>query len=561
MHIALKYGQAVRDLDIPDRHVLAVLTPREITPLADIREAVLASLRIPDYGKPLGGILTHAVGASGDAVGASGDAVGASGDNDLRILVIVSDITRCIPQYPSILEALVEEITATTAEADISFLIANGTHRSLTAEEIRAIYGERLADKYCFHNHDCDSPDLVNLGTMPGGTPLLVNSLVPDADLVIVTGRVAPHYFAGFSGGRKSILPGVSGRSTIRANHSRVNHDGVQLGRLHGNPIHEEMAEASMLAGVDFALMVTLSLEKKVTAVFSGEVLDTHEKACSYCLDACGVVPRERADCVIVSAGGFPQDISLFQMQRSLQNTRALLKPGGTFLLVGEAREGIGQETFETWLAEAESPCDLVNTTRDKILIGGHTAVLAGKLLSEHTICMVSSLPHDILDTIFYRAFNTLEGAVKFVKNKHGSDFSAYVVPDGAFLLAHEGDPAGHDAVDKTVAPDKHDRGKRGFWRKRQNHRSRRKRKFSKISYIVWGLLLGMLGGYLIMWSNGSSGGVVLTFWTTLVHDIVTMVGDLVTFILTRLAIILGGTAGAIGGYYLYRWRYEKPDR
>ncbi len=561
MRIALKYGQAVRDLEISDRHVLAVLTPREIAPLADIREAVLASLRTPDYGKSLGDILTHAVGASGDIVGASGDAAGASGDNGLRILVIVSDITRCIPQYPSILEVLVDEITASCPQADINFLIANGTHRSMTDEEIRAIYGERLADKYCFHNHDCDSPDLVNLGTMSGGTPLLVNPLVPDTDVVIVTGRVAPHYFAGFSGGRKSILPGVSGRSTIRANHSRVNHDGVQLGSLRGNPINEEMVEAALLAGVDFSLMITLSLEKKATAVFSGDMLDTHEKACSYCLDACGVVPRERSDCVIVSAGGFPQDISLFQMQRSLQNTRALLKPGGTFLLVGEASEGIGQDTFDTWLTEAESPCDLVNTTRDKILVGGHTAVLAGKLLSEHTICMVSSLPHDILNNIFYRAFNTLGEAVEFVRNKHGSDFSAYVVPDGAFLLAHEGDPAGNDDVDKHDDVKKRNGGKRGFWKKRQNHRSRRKRKFSKISYIVWGLLLGMLTGYLIMWSNGSSGGVVLTFWTSLVHDIVTMVGDLVTFILTRLAIILGGTAGAVAGYYLYRWRYEKPDR
>ncbi len=547
MKVKFKYGDSFKVFDIQDHHVLEVIKPPVSFPLPDVRQTVRNRLRQPDTGPSLTELLlrvreTH------------------------RVLIVVSDITRSIPQYPQILEELVEEINRSVKGAEIRFLIATGTHRPLASEEIRSIYGELLTDSYSFANHDCDSPDLIEIGRLSSGIPLTVNQLVKWADVFIVTGRVAPHYFSGFSGGRKSVLPGISGREVIRANHSRVAHPHVGLGKLAGNPIHEEMVEAAQLAGVDFALMVVMNMEKQAVGVFAGEIIETHEKACRVCLEVCGVTGKIPADCVVTSSGGFPQDLSVFQMQRTLQNTKALLKPGGSFLVFGEAREGIGQDTFETWLSSAATPDELLSVPENQVKVCGHTAVLTARLLVRNTVCMISYCAPEQLERIFFKGFSSGEEGLEFMQNRHGSDFTAYLVPDGTFLMAHQGalnEGSNRDKEPSTELPTRrHSHGKRsgsnGWWRKKRGRRSGKREKLSRVSFVIWGALLGMLLGYLVMWSNGSAGSILIIFWTNLIADIIGMIDSVVTFAIKRLAIIMGGSFGAVCGYFLYQWYTSK---
>ena len=242
-----------------------------------------------------------------------------------RVLIIVNDITRPTP-YEVILPPLLNELKQIGIKRkNIIFIIATGIHRNNSQEEIENIFGEDISSTYKFINHNSNDPYLKDLGKLKSGNELWVDPIVSNVDFIITTGVIVPHYFAGFSGGRKSILPGICGRKTIEANHSKMVHPNARAGNLRGNPVHEEMQEGAEKVGVDFNINVVTDGNNNIVEIVAGELLSSWQKGVDICKKIYFCPIKEKAEVVITSAGGYPKDINVYQAQKALDNAL----PGG----------------------------------------------------------------------------------------------------------------------------------------------------------------------------------------------------------------------------------------
>jgi nickel-dependent lactate racemase len=352
-----------------------------------------------------------------------------------KILIIVNDITRPTP-YEVILPPLLDELHQMGIKKEnIIFIIATGIHRSNSPEEIKEIFGENIFSAYNFINHNCDDPHIKDLGEMKSGNKLWVNPIILDADFIITTGVIVPHYFAGFSGGRKSILPGICGRKTIEANHAQMVHHDARAGNLKGNPVHEEMQEAAEKVGVDFNINVVTDENHQIVEIVAGELLTSWQYGVEVCKQIYICPIKKKAEVVIASAGGYPKDINVYQAQKALNNASQAIKPGGTIILLAECSEGYGEPTFEKWIEEASSPDDIIGRLNKKFILGGHKAYSIAKLTKKAEVILISSLPQDKVRKLFFIPMKNISQALNYVKDKYGEDFQAYILPSGNTVL------------------------------------------------------------------------------------------------------------------------------
>jgi len=352
-----------------------------------------------------------------------------------KILIIVNDITRPTP-YEVILPPLLDELHQIGIKKEnIIFIIATGIHRSNSPEEIKEMFGENIFSAYKFINHDCDDPHLKDLSKLKSGNELWVDPIISDTDFIITTGVIVPHYFAGFSGGRKSILPGICGRKTIEANHAKMVYSDSRAGNLKGNPVHEEMQEAAEKVGVDFNINVVTDENQKIVEIVAGELLTSWQQGVEICKKIYLCPIEEKAEVVIASAGGYPKDINVYQAQKALNNACQAIKPGGTIILLAECLEGYGEATFEKWIEEANSPDDIINRLKNKFVLGGHKAYSIAKLVKEVKVILISSLPSNKVRKLFFIPMENILQALDYVKDKYGDDFQAYILPSGNTVL------------------------------------------------------------------------------------------------------------------------------
>jgi nickel-dependent lactate racemase len=287
-----------------------------------------------------------------------------------KILIIVNDITRPTP-YEIILPSLLDELHQIGIKKEnIIFIIATGIHRSNSPEEIKEMFGENIVSAYKFINHDCDDSCQKDLGNLKSGNNLWVNPIVSDIDFIITTGVIVPHYFAGFSGGRKSILPGICGRKTIESNHAQMVHPNARAGNLKGNPVHQEMHEAAEKVGVDFNINVVTDENHKIVEIVAGELLTSWQYGVEVCKQIYICPIEKKAEVIIASPGGYPKDINIYQAQKALDDAYQAVKPGGTIILLAECTEGYGEATFEKWIEEANSPDDIIKRLKKKFVLG-----------------------------------------------------------------------------------------------------------------------------------------------------------------------------------------------
>jgi len=352
-----------------------------------------------------------------------------------KILIIVNDITRPTP-YEVILPPLLDELRQIGIKKEnIIFIIATGIHRSNSPEEIKEMFGENIVSAYKFINNNCDDPHIKDLGKLKSGNKLWVDPIVSDIDFIITTGVIVPHYFAGFSGGRKSILPGICGRKTIEANHAQMVHHNAQAGNLKGNPVHEEMKEAAEKVGVDFNINVVTDENHKIVEIVEGELLTSWRQGVEVCKKIYLCPIEKKAEVVITSAGGYPKDINVYQAQKALNNAYQAIKPGGTIILLAECLEGYGEPTFKKWIEEANSPDDIIKRLKNKFILGGHKAYSIVKLTKEVEVILISSLPSDKARKLFFIPMENISQALNYVKDKYGEDFQAYILPSGNTVL------------------------------------------------------------------------------------------------------------------------------
>jgi lactate racemase len=411
----LKYGKGEVQLPLSDKNILQVLNLKEQEVLSNPEEKLKYLLKNPIGCPSLKDLIIQ--------------------KKAKKILIIVNDMTRPTP-YEVILPPLLAELNQIgTKKENIIFIIATGIHRGNSQEETKNIFGEDISSTYKFINHDGDDPYLKDLGKLKSGNELWVDPIVSEIDFIITTGVIVPHYMAGFSGGRKSILPGICGRKTIEANHSQMVHPNAQSGNLKNNPVHEEMQEAAEKVGVDFNLNVVTNENHKIIEIVAGGLFESWQRGVEVCKKIFLCPIKQKAEVVIVSAGGYPKDINVYQTQKALDNAYQAVKLRGTIILLAECAEGYGEATFEKWIEEAITPDDVIKRLKKKFILGGHKAYGIVRVVKEVEVILISSLPQEKVRKLFFIPMDNLSQAIGYITNKYGKDFQAYILPTGNIVL------------------------------------------------------------------------------------------------------------------------------
>ena len=341
MRVELAYGEEGLAIEVPDG--TDVVVPQHTEPLNRPREALLRAIREPVAGPSLRSLVTRGC----------------------RVAVSVCDITRAQPREP-VLEALFEELDGLVSPEDMTLLIATGTHRANTEEELVAMLGEEAASRCRVVNHDArDDSSLVDLGVAGAGVPVRLAREWVDADVRITTGFVEPHFFAGFSGGPKMIAPGLAGLETVLVLHdaARVGHPRATWGVIEGNPMHEDIRAIAALpqARAHFSLDVLLDRHQRITGVFAGELFAMHATACG---EARVVAMRELPrpyDVVVTTNSGYPLDQNLYQAVKGMSAAAQVVSEGGVILCAAECRDGLPDHgRYADTLRSGESPAALL---------------------------------------------------------------------------------------------------------------------------------------------------------------------------------------------------------
>jgi len=415
MLVNMKYGKTELSFEIGRDRVVKILEPNERSGIENALEGVQDALKNPIGTPPLGELVRQ--------------------KKPRDVVIIVNDITRPTP-YECLLPPLLGCLSENGISKDqITFLTATGIHDPHTPEQNIEVYGKELVDNYRFMSHcSDDASSLVDMGKLSTGFMLTVNKLAVRADFLITLGVIMPHYFAGFSGGRKSILPGVASRECIEKNHSRMLYLMDDLPPIEQNPVSLEMMEAARLVGVDFILNVVTNSKKEIVKVVAGDLEKAWYEGVSVSSDMYEVPIEGKADVAIVSAGGFPRDINVYQAQKALDHADKATKAGGTIILIAECLQGYGEKTFEEWMREATCPDDVIRRIREKFVMGGHKAYGICKVAKEKEIILVSSLSEESTKGLFMRKVGSVEEAIKYVEKKY--DKPSYILmPFGSLTV------------------------------------------------------------------------------------------------------------------------------
>lgn len=310
-------------------------------------------------------------------------------------VIIVSDHTRPVPSR-DILPNMLRELREGSPGISVTLLVATGFHRATTERELEEKLGAQLLAQCRAVVHDCtDAAANVEIGTLPSGTPLVINRLAAQAELLLAEGFIEPHFFAGFSGGRKSVLPGVCDRATVLGNH-RGEFIGSPLARtgvLDGNPINADMEAAARLAGLKYVVNVVVDEEKKTVAAFAGDCIEAHRRGCEYLRGFCEVAAAP-ADIVLTSNGGYPLDQNFYQCVKGMTAAEASLNEGGTVIMCAECSGGHGGEGFYRSLRDCASPAELyakqLATPWDATEPDQWESQILCRILSKHRVIFVT---------------------------------------------------------------------------------------------------------------------------------------------------------------------------
>jgi nickel-dependent lactate racemase len=415
--LVLKYGMGSFSCRLPDGRVLrpGLPTPPE-NPEALVRKALDAPVGTP----PLEEIVRPGE----------------------KVTIVTSDITRYTGSEVY-LPVLLERLNSLgVADEDIEVLIALGIHRKQSEAEHRKILGP-VYGRVTVTDHDCDNPaELVLKGETPGGIPVMINKRVAEADRVIVTGTVGFHYFAGFGGGRKGLVPGVAGRETCMASHFAVfnppeiggRNPKAATGVLEGNPVHENILAAARMAEPDFLLNTVLSPEKKILEVFCGELERAHVAACEQVRRLYAVRLEEPADLAVVSCGGYPKDINFIQSHKALDYGVNALREGGTIILLAACGDGFGNKTFFDWFRHQDLD-DFEAALRERYEINGQTAYSTLIKARRFRVILVSELGEEETRRMGMEKAADLDEALKMAYEKLPPKPATVVIPDGGTVL------------------------------------------------------------------------------------------------------------------------------
>jgi nickel-dependent lactate racemase len=414
---SLACGRDELALHVPRQNLAGIVRPATTAPAPTTVEDELAFVD-GALARPIGTPTLRELAAR---VGRSGSAA-----------IVVSDITRPCPTY-RFLPLVLAELTGLDTSR-VSILFALGSHRTHTDEERRRLVGDEVAERYrCL---DLDEADCVLVGRTSRGTPLEVFRPYVEADLKICTGNLEYHYFAGYSGGAKAVMPGICKRSAIQPNHSMMLEPAAKAGILRGNPVRDDIDEAGRLVGVDFIVNVLLNEKKQIVDAVAGHFLEAHAEGVRRYDELFDVTIPEAVDIIVASPGGAPKDINLYQAQKTLDNVSLAVKRDGTIILVAQCAEGFGERTFAEWMADMENPQVLVDRIRREFVLGGHKAAAVASLLQAAEVFLVSDFDDAIVRRMGMRPFADPQAALDAALSRHGAGADVIVVPFGGRVRA-----------------------------------------------------------------------------------------------------------------------------
>jgi len=337
---------------------------------------------------------------------------------------------------------LLRRIRAAQPDAAIKILVATGFHRPTTRQELIDKYGQEIVDREQIVMHvSTDDAAMVKIGTLPSGGECIVNRIAVEADLLLAQGFIEPHLFAGFSGGRKSVLPGISSYKTIMANHCSefINSPNGRPGILQGNPIHRDMLYAARTAGLRFIVNVILNGEREVIASFAGDLEAAHAKGCEF-LTSLASVPKVQCDITVVTNGGYPLDQNIYQAVKGLTSAEAANKVGGVIIMLAGLADGTGGKGFYNNLAQSKSPQEYLDRVshvdrRHTVADQWESQVLA-RILSQHRVIMVSDLIQpEIVTNMHMEHAKTFDEALRRAYEMQGNTAKVSVIPDGLAVI------------------------------------------------------------------------------------------------------------------------------
>lgn len=352
-----------------------------------------------------------------------------------KVAIVSSDITRPIPTWEVLPPVLDELYAAGVAKEDVSLVLALGSHRKHTEDEKKRLAGARAYGE--IRVIDSLDEEMVSFGKTKAGTPIDINKTVAEADRRILLGNVEYHYFAGYSGGVKAIMPGVSTPDAIACNHSLMVDPLACAGNLETNPVRIDIEEAGARVGADFIVNVVLDEEKRIIRACAGHPVAAHRAACRFLDTLYRIDIPHRADIVIDSQGGSPKDLNLYQTQKALDNSKYAVKTGGVVILVGCCKEGLGNKNFQDWMHEAEQPQDVIDHLKREFKLGGHKASAVAKIQVLADVYLVSDLDPELARDCFFTPFANLQDAYDAALGKMGADAQVLVMPHGGSTVPH----------------------------------------------------------------------------------------------------------------------------
>jgi len=421
MHCSIPYGQTHLALDLPDQLVRGVLIPATEALCASQSEdeLVQAALRAPIASPTLGEL----------AVGKR------------TACIIVSDHTRPVPSQ-RILPWMLAELRAANPAIEVTLLVATGFHRATTAQELEHKLGHQIASTEKIVIHDSADPAaIISIGTLPSGAELAINRKAVETDLLLAEGFIEPHFFAGFSGGRKSVLPGVCSRRTVLGNHCGefIASPFARPGVLDGNPLHRDMLAAAGMARLAFVVNVIIDEQKKVVAAFAGDYEKAHRQGCDYLKQFCRV-PAAPAEITITSNGGAPLDQNIYQAVKGMCAAEASAPEGGVIIMCAECLDGTGGEDFYQALRDCPSAAELYE--RSSRIPMSETkpdqweAQILARIIARHPVIFVTRPEmKNIINDMKMTWAGSLDEALALARGLKGTDAGITVIPNGISVI------------------------------------------------------------------------------------------------------------------------------
>ena len=411
MKFQLKYGKGNIEFEIEEKNYMGSLLPNEIEFELKGVEEVKRALENPIGTKKLKDIVKPGE----------------------KIVIVTSDITRPMPSK-IVLPPVIEELRkAEVQEKDITIVLALGSHRSHTEEEKKILVGEKVYDSG-IQIIDSDMDRCINLGKCKNGTPIDIFEPVAKAERIICLGNIEYHYFAGYSGGAKALMPGVSSHDAIQANHSNMVKEGAYAGNIETNPVRQDIDEAGQYIKIDFIVNVVLNNKKEIVKAVAGHYIEAHREGCKVLDEMYGVKIERQADIAIISPGGFPKDINIYQSQKGLDNAKHAVRDGGIIIFVASAKEKFGEKTFEDWMLN-KTPPEMIKEIKENFKLGGHKAAAIAMVLQKAKIFMVSDLEDELVRKINLIPFKTVQEAVDAAIMEQGKDAQIMLMPNAGSTL------------------------------------------------------------------------------------------------------------------------------